>query len=155
MKTRNWLWVIGILIAGLLVMHFGLADMRATGVNEQTQSLFAVVVFLAIVFALYWRWSFTRRQLKRDAEAFGRVSAICQTSERGIHKRIDENRELLELLQRESPDLLNRCPYVEGWISSQDRFLFELAAATGNDNPIGRATGRFPRPWPGRNPKKV
>lgn len=155
MKNREWLWEFGILIAGFAFMHLGIKDMAAKGQSAETQNVFALVVFLGMVFALYKRWKFRRRQLKRDAEAFGRVAVICAATERGIHKRIDENRELLELLQQESPDLLDRCPWVEGWINSQDRFLFDLAVAAGTENPTGLATGRFPRPWPGRNPKKV
>lgn len=84
--------------------------------------------------------------------AFGRfaqLKQLCRTGERGVFKRIDENRELLELLQSESPDLLRRCPWVEGWIESQDRFLVDLARLVhAGDQPD--LEGRRCRPWPGR-----
>ncbi|WOP85256.1 hypothetical protein [Citrobacter koseri] len=84
--------------------------------------------------------------------SFGRLSKVktlCDREQRGVYKRIDENRELLELLQRESPDLLQQCPWIEGWLDSQDRFLSQLAAIVGTDNRLGRLDGNFPRPWPG------
>ncbi|EGL3999212.1 hypothetical protein IQ368_004763 [Salmonella enterica] len=80
---------------------------------------------------------------------FAEVKTLCEREQRGVYKRIDENRELLELLQRESPDLLERCPWVEGWLDSQDRFLSLLAVVVGTENEIGRHDKRFPRPWPG------
>lgn len=154
MKKQNWLWEIGILTISGVFLHFGSKELAASGANIQTQNLFAVVVVIGIAFAFFQRSRFKRRQLRRDAEAFGRVAMICYATERGIHKRIDENRELLELLQRESPDLLDRCPWVERWLNSQDIFLFDLSAAVGTKNPVGLPTGRFPRPWPGRNPQQ-
>ncbi|PNE59917.1 hypothetical protein A8H39_01860 [Paraburkholderia fungorum] len=72
----------------------------------------------------------------------------------GVHKRIDENRELLELLRNEVPDFIASHPEVVNWLQSQDDFLCELADAV----PIseGRFLGLmknsiapFPRPWPG------
>jgi hypothetical protein len=78
-----------------------------------------------------------------------RVDEVLQTSNRGIYKRIDENRELLELLQREAPELLARQPWVEGWLASQDGFLMDLAKAAGY--PSKQEFLRdYPRPWPGR-----
>ncbi|MFW5259767.1 hypothetical protein ACOANM_32150 [Pseudomonas aeruginosa] len=80
---------------------------------------------------------------------FCKVRALCAAGYRGVHKRIDENRELLELLQRESPGLLQRCPWIEGWLESQDGFLSDLADAVGTPNRLDRPDFRFPRPWPG------
>lgn len=53
--------------------------------------------------------------------------------EGGVRKRIDENRELLELLNRESPQLLQKCPWVVGWLKSQDEYLLALAMASGSN----------------------
>lgn len=74
----------------------------------------------------------------------------------GVHKRIDENRELLALLQRDAPDFVASHRWVEGWLASHDEFLVALADAV----PIteGRFLDqyrghpeRFPRPWPVRH----
>jgi hypothetical protein len=71
----------------------------------------------------------------------------------GVHKRIDENRELLELLCAEAPELVIQHPYLVNWLHSQDEFLSELASTV----PIreGRFLSQttdprraFPRPWP-------
>lgn len=46
--------------------------------------------------------------------------------EQGLTKRLDENRELFELLQNEAPELLSKFPWINGWLESQDRFLEQL-----------------------------
>lgn len=78
----------------------------------------------------------------------------------GVHKRIDENRELLELLRNEVPDFVAAHPEVVNWLQSQDDFLCELADAV----PISggqflHLTGRpdrvFPRPWPGETEQTI
>lgn len=71
----------------------------------------------------------------------------------GIYKRIDENRELLELLQKEAPDLLEKQPWIVGWLESQDDFLCELESAVPLSDVQFRKQGgvrccSFPRPWP-------
>lgn len=66
----------------------------------------------------------------------------------GIHKRTDENRELLELLQDKAPDLINECPWVVTWILSNDDVfskLSELAPQLGANNPKFRKREDFPR----------
>lgn len=82
------------------------------------------------------------------------VKKILRRHHGGIYKRIDENRELLELLQREVPELLVRQPWIISWLESQDGFLCDLEAAVpliddvqfpNRNSPSG---DRFPRPWP-------
>ncbi|OFA16728.1 hypothetical protein A4U49_05990 [Acidithiobacillus ferrivorans] len=46
--------------------------------------------------------------------------------EGGVDKRIDENRELLELLNGKHPEVLTENPWIVGWLASQDRFLVAL-----------------------------
>lgn len=70
---------------------------------------------------------------------------------RGIFKTLDENRELLECLQQRAPEVLEKCPWIEGWIAGTDIFLVNLMILFGmeNEHPI---SPRFPRPWPGTFP---
>ena len=79
-----------------------------------------------------------------------RLQRILGQHHGGVYKRIDENRELLELLQRDAPALLAAQPWVIGWLKSQDLFLQELAATI--DLPaikIRSPSGyQFPRHWP-------
>jgi hypothetical protein len=84
-----------------------------------------------------------------------RVRTILGFVGGGVHKRIDENRELLELLQSEAPEFLSKHHWVEGWIRSHDDFFVDLAGTV----PIEKGTflgqavrnpERFPRPWPSR-----
>lgn len=68
----------------------------------------------------------------------------------GIFKRIDENRELLELLKKECPEFLDDHFWIEGWLKSHDDFLTELALAAKTENK--KNIRNYPRPWPGSNP---
>ena len=80
-----------------------------------------------------------------------KVQTLCRSHGRGIYKRIDEQRELLELLQREAPDLLLRCPWIERWMKTQDEFLCELALIAGVENTTPAPAPfqcPYPRPWP-------
>lgn len=71
----------------------------------------------------------------------------------GVHKRIDENRELLELLRREAPDFLEKHREVVGWLQAHDEFFVDLASAVKLEEGRFLAQAqtqpeRFPRPWP-------
>ncbi|MBK3865430.1 hypothetical protein G3A40_37435 [Paraburkholderia aspalathi] len=86
----------------------------------------------------------------------------------GLFKRIDENRELLQLLQEECPTFLREHRWIEGWIRGNDSFFTELRAildlqVASNDGYAGSAGrqaadgyvtipgGRtYPRGWPER-----
>lgn len=76
----------------------------------------------------------------------------------GVHKRIDENRELLELLQKEVPEFLRSNPWVTGWLKRNDAFFVELAEAVPIDEGrflsyAQRQPQEFPRAWPPSLPK--
>lgn len=81
---------------------------------------------------------------------FQSVLDVLTFSQRGVFKRIDENRELLELLQREAPDFLERFGWVEGWIHSQDEFLVDLSKFV-PDEYQPKHSYKFPRPYPAVN----
>lgn len=83
------------------------------------------------------------------SKALGLVKKILAQHQGGIYKRIDENRELLELLQREAPELLAKQPWVVGWLESQDGFLCDLESAVPlSDVQLPKRGSNFPRPWP-------
>ena len=73
------------------------------------------------------------------------IESVMKFTGGGIFKRIDENRELLELLQRESPEFLQKHPWVNLWIESQDEFYTELAKSAQMQAPQGHE----PRPYGG------
>lgn len=85
-----------------------------------------------------------------EHQKFKALEKVISYSERGIFKRIDENRELLELLYRESPDLMEKCFWIRGWLESQDAFLNELAEISGAKNKYAEdfKYKPFPRPFP-------
>lgn len=84
--------------------------------------------------------------------AYIRALDLCLNSEagRGIWKRIDENRELLACIQEHAPDLLERCPFIDGWIAGTDIFLNDLATAFEIKVPEWMDRLYCPRPWPGK-----
>ena len=70
---------------------------------------------------------------------------------RGIFKTVDENRELLMCLQKRAPDLLEKCPWIDGWIAGTDIFLVDLMILFGleREQPGGpcfkiNRPGKFP-----------
>ena len=71
------------------------------------------------------------------------IESVMKFTGGGIFKRIDENRELLELLQRESPEFLQKHPWVNLWIEAQDEFFTELAKSA-QMQPL---QGHEPRPY--------
>ena len=90
-----------------------------------------------------------------STDLLSKVKTILGWTGGGVHKRIDENRELLELLQRDAPEFLASHGWVEGWLSSNDEFFVSLASNVPIDE--GRfleqavsRPGEFPRPWPGK-----
>ncbi len=88
-------------------------------------------------------------------DLLSRVKHILGFTGGGVQKRIDENRELLELLQREAPDFLASHACVEGWLASNDEFFVSLASSVpiSEGRFLGQAQrrlGEFPRPWRGQ-----
>ena len=70
----------------------------------------------------------------------------------GAHQRVDENRELLELLQSKAPFLLDQYPWIVGWLRANDEVFVEMGAmatALGLEPRFGVRAG-FPRSWPER-----
>lgn len=61
------------------------------------------------------------------------VKRFVEREEGGVFKRMDENRELFELLCKEHPEFFQNNPWASRWLSSQDRFLKGLAEITEQD----------------------
>lgn len=59
--------------------------------------------------------------------------ALCMHPDFGISKCIEANREIYSLLQCHVPELfaMGRCPWIAGWLESQDIFLVNLSHAVG------------------------
>ena len=89
---------------------------------------------------------------KKDQETVDvdSVRTILGWTGGGIHKRIDENRELVELLQQDG--FLGRYPWVIEWLRCHDEFLSALLAAVPIQKGLFMGATRggmpFPRPWP-------
>lgn len=59
-----------------------------------------------------------------------RIDSICETirfTQGGINKRIDENRELIQLIENQCPQLLDKNPWINGWFDSQEQNLLAIA----------------------------
>lgn len=93
----------------------------------------------------------------KAVQGFKRLSGILGWVGGGLYKRIDENRELMELLRREAPDLVAQHPEIANWLQAHDDFFCELESAMppsdmrfGPRQPMpGSEQPGFPRSWPG------
>ncbi|WP_300811064.1 hypothetical protein, partial [uncultured Desulfovibrio sp.] len=84
------------------------------------------------------------------------IVRLCQESDgrRGIWKRIDENRELMELLATEA-QFMKKFPYAAVWIAKTDAFLGALAEIVRPVNLFEGSGRQFPRPWPYEDARQV
>ncbi|MCL6562177.1 MAG: hypothetical protein K6U87_04135 [Firmicutes bacterium] len=75
------------------------------------------------------------------------LSALVEQG--GIYKRIDEVRELFELLKRDDPAFLATHPWVAGWLQSTDDFLVGLAERLDADRRLPMMFPHRDSTWPG------
>jgi hypothetical protein len=71
----------------------------------------------------------------------GRVRFYIATSQQGVFKRIDEHRELFDLLEQDAPGFLEDHFWVPGWFEDLDDYLQGLADEAG----VVPRPGRGPR----------
>lgn len=92
-----------------------------------------------------------------DRERATAIVRLCQESDSrcGIWKRIDENRELMELLATEAPNFMKKFPYAAVWIAKTDAFLGALAEIVRPVNLFEGSGRQFPRPWPYEDARQV
>lgn len=85
---------------------------------------------------------------KRKA-SLGEVIALFENFG-GAGKRIDENRELFQLIKEKAPGMLAENPHIESLLRTQDAFLVELKRVSGTEDPLrDRCPDRgFPHRWP-------
>ncbi|MFH0134826.1 hypothetical protein ACGLHS_31750 [Variovorax sp. VaC1] len=85
------------------------------------------------------------------------VLATTRGDTGGLFKRIDENRELLEVLFREAPGFMQSHPWVEGWIKGNDAFFESVRSTLEIElhelHPF--LADRVPRDWPEPLPERV
>lgn len=98
-------------------------------VNDFIENPFfwAFIISLVVLAILVFRFVDVVKANMRKAD---RIDSICETikcTEGGINKRIDENRELIQLIKNQCPQLLSRHPWVNGWIDSQEQYLLAIA----------------------------
>jgi hypothetical protein len=73
--------------------------------------------------------------------------AIERGNTGGLIKRIDENREILELLQERVPEFVASHPWLVGWIKANDQFFTQLEGILETNQALLMAQD-YPRPWP-------
>ncbi|PKB89354.1 hypothetical protein A8A01_14605 [Ewingella americana] len=79
---------------------------------------------------------------------FKEVQEVIKSTEGGLLKRIDENRELMELLECDAPELLASKPWVRRWLESQDTYLRKVAAVAGVPSESPNPLSNYPRSMP-------
>ena len=82
----------------------------------------------------------------KDQTRLRAIESVMRFSGGSVFKRIDENRELLDLLQRKAPEFLQKNSWVALWIESHDEFFTELAKAAQMQPPPGHEPRPFPVP---------
>lgn len=91
-----------------------------------------VAIVLVITFICQQISVIRRRKQHKDTfedlqQNLSKLEKLVSQNERGVYKRIDENRELLELLIREAPDLFETHGWIRGWFKSLDEYLLALS----------------------------
>lgn len=81
---------------------------------------------------------------------FNKIPHTLQFTGGGSLKRVDENRELLELLQAEAPEFLINNPQVISWLKCNDEVFVDLALISKQLclRELFVTNEGFPRPWP-------
>lgn len=91
-----------------------------------------VAIVLVITFICQQISLIRRRKQQKDTfevlqQNLSKLEKLISQNERGVYKRIDENRQLLELLIREAPDLFETHGWIRGWFKSLDEYLLALS----------------------------
>jgi hypothetical protein len=124
----------------------------AQGEMTFTYAMVALSIITTVLALLSMPIAYKLWRIGRQSEIERRAQLVMEQCNGGVFKRIDENRELLELLQARAPKFLEDCFWVEGWLQQQDEFLNALSqtvpAPNARFNPARMPPGVFPRPWP-------
>ncbi|HFD2631510.1 TPA: hypothetical protein ACF2XS_004552 [Escherichia coli] len=95
--------------------------------------LFSEVLFCVWVIALIVILFIVVKYYRRVHYRLNSLSETIKRTQGGVNKRISENRELLELIKNQYPEILDEHPWVSGWLDSQEKFLVALADKLGID----------------------
>ncbi|HDV1339354.1 TPA: hypothetical protein RHV69_004014 [Escherichia coli] len=95
--------------------------------------LFSEVLFCVWVIALIVILFIFFKYYRRVHYRLNSLSETIKRTQGGVNKRISENRELLELIKNQYPEILDEYPWVSGWLDSQEKFLVALADKSGID----------------------
>ena len=94
-----------------------------------------------------------RPMVFKSKALIAKVKQILGFAGGGVQKRIDENRELYDLLSNKAPDFMASHPWVASWLQSHDEFFCALAEHVPVDSerftatPVDHPGRPFPRPW--------
>lgn len=84
--------------------------------------LFSEVLFCVWVIALIVILFIVVKYYRRVHYRLNSLSETIKRTQGGVNKRISENRELLELIKNQHPEILDEYPWVSGWLDSQEKF---------------------------------
>ncbi|CAM7185068.1 TPA: hypothetical protein ACNV4Q_005890 [Serratia marcescens] len=87
----------------------------------------AFVILLVVIAILIIRFVDVVKANMRKADRIDSIYEIIKCTQGGINKRIGENRELLQLIENQAPQLLDKNPWINGWIDSQEQYLLAIA----------------------------
>lgn len=137
-------------IVGVMMAFIALGAVLDTQNPDTLTIILLGVFFIFVVWALLNVLFAPKQEVNKTVSSS--VAEVLKTHGGGIYKRIDENRELVEFLQNEAPDFLEKHPWVIGsWLKSQDSFLCDLAASVPKSKKSQfkyEDSPAYPRPWP-------
>lgn len=101
-----------------------------------------IVVILLCAAFIWNRLSLLKEGMQQKLNS---LDKLILKNERGVYKRIDENRELLELLIQETPELFKTHGWIRGWFKCQDEYLLALSyAVRGSETESGIRVRPYP-----------
>lgn len=123
-------------------------------VSSSPEIIIPLLFLLVLLVPAYICLAVSSHQKDGQIKNHDELITIINGSNRGIYKRIDENRELLELLYRDATWFMINHKWVAGWIKAQDEYLNEIAEATKQLNKTELPVG-FPRAFPQVNREEL
>lgn len=145
-----------VIVIAVFAVLFDLVKDAQISLYEWVVPMLIVFIVVAVIGVLLAVMSSYFRLRKKAAE----TTDLLGYKYGGIFKRIDENRELVELLQNEAPEFVEKHFWiVRCWLKSQDDFLCDLSKLVDEEKVIRfkkkaanerhEGSAPYPRVWPG------
>jgi hypothetical protein len=121
-------------VAAIWYVNYGLPLARGEPVASTSMSSIYIEFWENIFYLLLPFFGFIGGILafaihKSGKSTDSKLDALINTrgSTGGLAKRIDENREIMQLIYAQAPELVSSHPWLESWLKANDTFFIQLA----------------------------